>query len=30
MAKTFRRYVPEQDHLLPPSLREWLPADHLA
>jgi hypothetical protein len=22
--------VPEQDFLLPPSLREWLPADHLA
>jgi transposase len=30
MAKTFRPYVPEQDSLLPPSLREWLPADHLA
>jgi len=30
MAKTFRAYVPEQDLLLPPSLREWLPADHLA
>jgi transposase len=30
MAKTFRPYVPEQDFLLPPSLREWLPADHLA
>jgi transposase len=30
MAKTFRPYVPEQDYLLPPSLREWLPADHLA
>jgi transposase len=30
MAKTFRPYVPEQDLLLPPSLREWLPADHLA
>ena len=23
-------YVPEQDLLLPPSLREWLPEDHLA
>jgi hypothetical protein len=22
--------VPEQDFLLAPSLREWLPADHLA
>jgi hypothetical protein len=30
MAKTYRRYVPEQDFLLPPSLREWLPEDHLA
>ena len=30
MAKTFRPYMPEQDFLLPPSLREWLPADHLA
>jgi len=30
MAKTFRPYVPEQDFLLPPSLRDWLPADHLA
>jgi transposase len=30
MAKTFRPYVPEQDYLLPPSLREWLPGDHLA
>ena len=29
MAKTYRRYVPDQDLLLPPSLREWLPADHL-
>jgi transposase len=30
MAKTFRSYVPEQDLLLPPSLRDWLPANHLA
>jgi len=30
MAKTFRPYVPEQDLLLPPSLRDWLPEDHLA
>jgi len=30
MAKTFRLYVPEQDLLLPPSLRDWLPEDHLA
>ena len=30
MAKTFRAYVPEQNLLLPASLREWLPDDHLA
>jgi hypothetical protein len=30
MAKTYRAYVPEQDLLLPPSLRDWLPEDHLA
>jgi transposase len=30
MAKTYRPYVPEQDLLLPPSLREWLPEVHLA
>jgi transposase len=30
MAKTYRPYIPEQDLLLPPSLREWLPEDHLA
>lgn len=30
MAKTYRPYVPEQALLLPPSLREWLPDDHLA
>jgi len=30
MAKTYRPYVPEQDLLLPPSLRAWLPEDHLA
>ena len=30
MAKTYRPYVPEQDLLLPPSLREWLPEQHLA
>ena len=29
MAKTFRPYQPEQDFLLPPSPREWLPEDHL-
>jgi len=30
MAKTFRSYVPEQNLLLPPSLGEWLPENHLA
>lgn len=30
MAKSYRSYFPEQDFLLPPSLREWLPEDHLA
>jgi len=30
MAKTYRPYLPEQDLLLPPSLRDWLPPDHLA
>src|ERR1700682_3069460 len=30
MTKTFRTYLPEQDLLLPPSLREWLPDNHLA
>ena len=30
MAKSYRAYVPEQDLLLPPSLRDWLPEDHLA
>jgi transposase len=30
MAKTYRPYVPEQDLLLPPSLRDWLPENHLA
>ena len=30
MSKTFRTYLPEQDLLLPASLREWLPDDHLA
>jgi len=30
MAKTYRPYVPEQDLLLPPSLRDWLPEKHLA
>ena len=30
MAKTYRPYLPEQDFLLPPSPRDWLPEDHLA
>jgi transposase len=30
MAKTYRTYLLEQDLLLPPSLRDWLPEDHLA
>jgi transposase len=30
MAKTFRTYLPEQNLLLPASLRDWLPEDHLA
>lgn len=30
MAKSYRPYVPEQDLLLPPSLRDWLPENHLA
>jgi transposase len=30
MAKSYRPYFPEQDYLLPPSLREWLPENHLA
>jgi transposase len=29
-AQRFREYSPNQDFLLPPSLREWLPSDHLA
>ena len=29
MAKTYRPYLPEQDFLLPPSPREWLPEGHL-
>ena len=30
MAKSYRPYYPEQDFLLPPSLREWLPENHLS
>src|SRR6516164_4976178 len=29
MTKTYKTYLPEQDLLLPPSLRDWLPEDHL-
>lgn len=28
--KTFRAFDPDQDLLLPPSLDDWLPADHMA
>ena len=30
MSKGYRSYLPEQDLLLPPSLRDWLPESHLA
>ncbi|MBI2685566.1 MAG: IS1182 family transposase [Acidobacteria bacterium] len=30
MSKGYRPYQPEQDLLLPPSLQEWLPENHLA
>jgi transposase len=30
VSKTFRPYEPDQDFLMPTSMREWLPADHLA
>jgi hypothetical protein len=29
MRKGYRTYLPEQELLLPPSLREWLPEQHL-
>ena len=29
MGKSYRSYLPEQGFLLPPSLREWLPENHL-
>lgn len=29
MAKSYRQYLPEQDFLLPPRLRDWLPENHL-
>lgn len=30
MSKTFRPYEPDQDFLMPASMRDWLPSDHLA
>jgi transposase len=30
MGKSYRPYHPDEELLLPPSLREWLPEDHLA
>jgi hypothetical protein len=29
MPKGYRSYLPDQDLLLPPSLRDWLAEDHL-
>jgi hypothetical protein len=29
MAKIYKPYLPEQDLLLPPSLRDWLPENQL-
>ncbi len=30
MSKTYRPYNPDQEYLLPPSMRDWLPDGHLA
>lgn len=30
MSKQYRTYQPNQCYLMPPSLDEWLPQDHLA
>lgn len=30
MSKTYRPCNPDQEYLLPPSMREWLPESHLA
>jgi transposase len=30
MGKSYRFYYPDEELLLPPSLREWMPEDHLA
>ncbi|MDA1236655.1 MAG: IS5/IS1182 family transposase, partial [Acidobacteria bacterium] len=29
MGKSYRAYQPEQSLLLPPDLRDWVPAEHL-
>ena len=29
MSKTYRAYEPEQMYLMPPSLAQWLPSDHM-
>jgi len=29
MSKSYRPYLPDQEFLLPPSLRDWLPENHL-
>src|SRR5213593_3413470 len=29
MGKSYRPYLPDQEFLLPPSLRDWLPENHL-
>jgi hypothetical protein len=29
MPKEYKAYLPDQDLLLPPSLRDWLPENHL-
>src|SRR5258708_6256102 len=30
MSKSYRPYLPDQEFLLPPSIRDWLPENHLA
>ncbi|MDO8586032.1 MAG: IS5/IS1182 family transposase, partial [Armatimonadota bacterium] len=30
MSKTYRPYNPDQQFLMPPSIREWLPEGHLS
>ena len=29
MSKSYRSYLPDQEFLLPPSLRDWLPENHV-